>query len=535
MNKLIPVLGLLASLNALSGMAMAATSDQTNEGNASVEKIDAATKKLADRPNDSDVLVEFVTSLKKEKSISLSRDTKHFCHKQAFPSTPVSAMDSLEDYLAARRQHHSALQKCQSSLLAEADLIDGPEKEAYKSAIEAIAKAEKANLTQSVDPERIVIKLDKVEGITLGQKGPGTTIKLSQLARLGVKKEDSNEAQTLPGKKLNFSSIQCPEEIDVNNEDKSDTQKELTRLEAKIDQIRDNETSLPVTCSLKGDLLTIHPKASSRGTTTLSITASYPEGEQTLVSRTFDISVNVSPWASETGPQHCEGWQCQSYYGFFLGAEGTTMDEVKTETILRYEYLSYSQLHDNAHLFGRFYQTSTSELNRKDSADANFDCDAASEEDKQNFCDLEITESINADIGTALFFLKVDAEHNLKQDWGRFSERATDSSLLVGLTGQYGVRKTDEEDRDFVDGAYGGIRFAYSKLRYFDILYGKQANLSGHRVKLKGQLPVFRNNFLVGFEADISADSDLGRKGLSDEDAIKFFVLYQVNFADFIK
>lgn len=48
-------------------------------------------------------------------------------------------------------------------------------------------------------------------------------------------------------------------------------------------------------------------------------------------------------------------------------------------------------------------------------------------------------------------------------------------------------------------------------------------------------MPVYRDNFIVGMETDLAADSKLRDAGYSDEDQVKFYVLYQVDFSDFIK
>lgn len=41
--------------------------------------------------------------------------------------------------------------------------------------------------------------------------------------------------------------------------------------------------------------------------------------------------------------------------------------------------------------------------------------------------------------------------------------------------------------------------------------------------------------FVVGVEIEVAADGDMRKAGLSNQDSIKAFVLYQVDFAGFIK
>ena len=98
-----------------------------------------------------------------------------------------------------------------------------------------------------------------------------------------------------------------------------------------------------------------------------------------------------------------------------------------------------------------------------------------------------------------------------------------------------GIYKSGNADRDFAKYYYTGIRFAHHKQRYFDILYGKRDDMLGRRFKFKGQVPVYDDNFVVGVEIEVAGDGEMRRAGLSNRDSIKAFVLYQVDFAGFIK
>jgi hypothetical protein len=44
-----------------------------------------------------------------------------------------------------------------------------------------------------------------------------------------------------------------------------------------------------------------------------------------------------------------------------------------------------------------------------------------------------------------------------------------------------------------------------------------------------------KDSFVVGVEIEVAADGDMRKAGLSNQDSIKAFVLYQVDFSGFIK
>ncbi len=202
------------------------------------------------------------------------------------------------------------------------------------------------------------------------------------------------------------------------------------------------------------------------------------------------------------------------------------MSQVNDKSIVRYEFASHTELASHWHMFGRIFQTSRKErVEKSGSTVAAGFCQTAANPDPN--CEDKLKETINADLGTSLIFLKSGST----VDWWRFDKEVEDDELLVGYTLQYGVHKSDEKNDNFSETYFHGFRFALSKMRYFDVLYGKQEGLEGRRVKFKGQLPTTFSNLIVGLEVDVAANKELKRAGQSNHDSLKVFALYPVDFA----
>lgn len=74
----------------------------------------------------------------------------------------------------------------------------------------------------------------------------------------------------------------------------------------------------------------------------------------------------------------------------------------------------------------------------------------------------------------------------------------------------------------------GGVRLARSPDLYIDTRYGKTEGVSGHRIEVRGQLPVmalFNGDVIVGGMLNISSDDSL-----VTGDTMRFYLLWQVNF-----
>lgn len=499
-----------------------------------------------------------------------SAEVTYFCAsgKLSQAQDAIAAGLSVAEYTDKSRKYQQALLACHESLVALYQSVDGKDKDKdkrganlqrHEDQVKKLRKAVGSASTLSI----MLVK--PLPGIRIGQLGAPQTVYLQDYITLGeVKSEYLTTA--IMGKKLDFHIDGCgslAEGSEGNQVAATASKSDLTtnadsaakpqdkpatdsaqkdsssRFEARLAALETVESHYPLKCSLdKTGKLKLSPKPGAHGKDTLRITASYSENGEAVVERNFDLPIEVARGESGDGRRGlaCMDWDCQNDYAFLLGMEGANMSEVKSESILRYEFYSYTQIsHNYFHMFGRVFQTSVGETVPNASAPANFNCASATEVDRKANCDSELTEAISADIGSNFFFIKSDSQAGNKLDAWSFDEKADSSSLLVGLTAQYGIQRVDNDDDDFSGMAFGGLRFAFSKLRYFDILYGKRDGLRGNRLRFKGQLPVYRDNFIVGMETDLAADSELRDAGYSDEDQVKFYVLYQVDFSNFIK
>lgn len=469
-------------------------------------------------------LVSAINKGSDDVSESQKRAVVYYCYADELEVSDIDYSVGMAEFSKRKKKRAEYLDRCYGELLSvyKAMVENGNKEKGVienKNKLESIYKKNK----KSMIGETFYINVDgEFPVLIFSNKGPARKIKLAEHFSLRRKPGENNAGKSGLGNKevvgaekvnadLSFSVEGCvPESAEdgPESQDKENEEKEIRKLKSRLKAIEENQKgNMPVTCTIDdAGVLTVSPKSAVSGSRDLHVTASYVEGGAVIAEEEAGIPVNVSSFKA----QGCSAWNCQSHYSFLLGAEGTSMSEVKKETILRYEFASYHMLSDNFHMFGRIFQTSTPD---EDS------CEGEAED-----CEEALIEAITADIGGNYLFWE--------------SPRANEEGKHVlrgGLTAQYGIYKSGNADRDFAEYYYSGIRFAHHKQRYFDILYGKREDLLGRRIKFKGQVPVYNDNFVVGVEIEVAADGDMRKVGLSNQDSIKAFVLYQVDFAGFIK
>lgn len=520
-------LGVIALL--LSAQVLAETPDLVT----ALSSVDIKKEKF-----DSDGVVKLVagiTAHSREMSESKKLAVGYYCRSDVLNEKGVDLTLGVAEFAERKRKRHESLGKCYRAILSvykeQENKSDDIKKKIKpnRERLEAIYKESREGIIE----KNIYIKADNIPAQLFSNKEASRKVSLSEYfslrEKVGKNKADDDRKIHAP---LSFSIQGCEKELNEDDKkkqednvpaaddighkdaDKSSKNDQSTEdsdkkriLEARIKALKENLAgNMPVICSVdEAGVLTLSPKSSVSGYRDLEITASYTENDVIVEKHAF-LPVKVSSFKA----QGCSAWNCQSHYSFLLGVEGTNMSEVKKETILRYEFASYHMLNDNVHMFGRIFQTSTP--------------DEGSCEGEAEDCEEELIEAITADIGgNYLFWESPRANEDGKQ------------VLRGGLTAQYGIYKSGNADRDFAEYYYSGIRFAHHKQRYFDILYGKREDLLGRRVKFKGQVPVYNDNFVVGVEIEVAGDGEMRRAGLSNRDSIKAFVLYQVDFAGFIK
>lgn len=472
----------------------------------------------------------------------------YFCDTEIPKDNAMHDAQTLDEFIENKKNRLQHFNNCYKSFL---ELYEEKSKSHEREGINAqsltTSKSNMENLIKKNqqligNAEGLSISVSKVmPAIDISQQGSGVRIDLSEYFDLYT--GENGENKTLLKLPLVFKFVGC----DQVSSDKQELLMDLKGLTKRIEALENLQNSgSSLVCTLTNEMLEIKAKSLGSGTQSITVTASYKENGVELARRSQNFSVNVTSGGSSSGPRNCVDWSCPNHFDFLVGAEGSSMSEVKKESILRYEFASYTQIsHNHFHMFGRIFQTSVASLGEKSTAPAGFDCDGAAASDVETNCDTSLIESHNALIGANIFFLKADADAANKLDWalfpikkralGKFDEQATKSSLLVGPSFQFGMERADNNSDSFSKNYFGGIRFAYSKLRYFDMLYGKREGLYGNRLKFKGQLPVLQDNFVAGVEVEMAADNELKNSALSNQDSVKAFVLYKVDFANFIK
>ncbi len=208
----------------------------------------------------------------------------------------------------------------------------------------------------------------------------------------------------------------------------------------------------------------------------------------------------------------CESWDCSLYNAFYLGYEGTNVSQLEGKGNARFQYSAYSQFQPlksiSFHILGDLLQTSEKpqvvpEICKTD--------------DKDDACKIKPT--IKAHLGLFVPYL-------LNTEGGMYEGR-----VVMGPAFDYNFRKADD-DGEFVPSYYGGFRFAYNKVRYFSIGYGKSEGIPGHRVKFSGQLPIYDGKLLVGTSINVAADGDAKKEGLSSGDSINVYIVTRVDFGN---
>lgn len=256
-------------------------------------------------------------------------------------------------------------------------------------------------------------------------------------------------------------------------------------------------------CALEDSNLTTELVPDTAGSGTIKVAAIGRDTSGAVVKTDeFYYTVQVIP-EPKVNLNDCIRWDCAIYTAFYLGYEGTSVSQVNQKGNLRMQYTGYSQIDSvDIHIYGGLMQTSLQEQ-----AAAEESCTA--EDSAAENCDIETT--IAADIGIFRPF-----------DVG-------DIGLNIGPMLEYNLQKLDTTDA-FAKSYYGGLRFAYSKIRFFSIGYGKSEGIPGERVKFIGQLPIYDEKLIAGMVLNASVDNTAKDKGVSPGDSIHVYVMTRVDF-----
>ena len=276
----------------------------------------------------------------------------------------------------------------------------------------------------------------------------------------------------------------------------------------------ESEENPIVLCNVSDGILKVSSNTVFQNTTKIKIIASYPGNEEIIEYPTL-LTVNIGP--RRMGERMiCADWNCNYFSGFFLGVEGASVSSLQNEAFLRYEFSTYSNISDRWHIFGRIYQ-SDEKVDQPTAGNENLTACRDSDNNLVTGCEETLEEAIFGEVGINNF-------------WGARADLKKKDALLIGPTIQYRIYKANVEDEEFEEEYYLGWRMAYSKIQYFDFLYGFEEEV----IRLKGQLPVINNNLLVGVDINFSAGSKNDGENTTP-DSIRAFITYEVDFSQFIK
>ncbi|WP_448554090.1 hypothetical protein [Thalassotalea montiporae] len=258
------------------------------------------------------------------------------------------------------------------------------------------------------------------------------------------------------------------------------------------------------------------------------------------------IEYELAPWREEAFT-----------YQFYVGAEATSVNELFEETNARVGLQVYNRLSreieelravtnakciagqkcsdwsfNNLHIFGNVNIMSVGEHtfveNKLDkmaaqSANVGSDNDLAMEPDSDqasNTAEPDIEQALVGEIGLFSPWYVAIRGDITKKSYQEF---------MIGPIVTAGFNFTDNDQDNFNTRYYWGGRLAHNEEAYFDVLYGKSEGIPGHRVELRGQLPVGTfagGRMFVGARANVGIDD---RKDEA-EDAWQIYVQWQTSF-----
>ncbi|WP_317932006.1 hypothetical protein [Halioxenophilus sp. WMMB6] len=475
----------------------------------------------------------------------LIADILHFCGSGRLPELTLS----WQEVGSVSATKVEAIGACFKQL---ADLFESisenyKDNENFKANYAVLKNLAAESDSKAVSAMPIVIKSIAGESEQITSQVGVYTIDLS--TRFQVSQGAEGNAPTTDGSVV-YSVTGCNSKTEALAEESAApaTKADIGLLANRLAEI--NQFQGVLTCELndKSGELAVMPIAKGAGEVVLVARAEYRSSKGAVLAKSKPLPITIAV-KSSSSVFNCDAWSCQYGANFLLGVEGATIEDVKSDSILRYEFSSYSILSKKwFHIFGRIYQTSTVEYFAKsmeavatsDNAGTpvvaanDIDCSTPSDEEVWlAACDKKVTSAISGELGTAFFLMRSTQDHGVS--WSHSSTDIQNGDLLAGPTFQFNVMKSERQESEFEESYYTGLRFAYSRVQYFDILYGKNEELSGRRWKLKGQAPVYNNNFVAGVEIDVAADNEYKKKYGDGSDSIKFYVTYVVDFGNFIK
>lgn len=232
------------------------------------------------------------------------------------------------------------------------------------------------------------------------------------------------------------------------------------------------------------------------------------------------------------------GWKIPFDRYFYIGYEGTTVDQVNNKGSTRIGVYFYNQFRNLTeicpiksvnsksqandsnekcgiilstipHFYGNIFQTSSAESSTDTTSGTNT-------QTKQ-------TNIVNSmEVNTGIFWPILtfqEQEYN-----GR------EGVLATGPIAEHGW-KMNTGGRNFVQREYFGVRSAFSQDIYVDLMYGSTDGLTGKRIEIRGQMPVV--DFSVGLLFLGCILNYSHGKLAQDTDSLRIYAIYRASFSDF--
>ena len=256
-------------------------------------------------------------------------------------------------------------------------------------------------------------------------------------------------------------------------------------------------------CLQEGSSLSIQLRSGKSGTGKIKVTAIPTQEGQNSGNESFYYTVRVirEPTSSI---EECVSWSCSLYTEFYMGYEGTSVSQVNEKGNVRFQYSGYSQIDPwRLHVYGDLLQTSVQEQSATQ--------EACTDEAESEDCNLDATIAANIGFFSPLFLDEPDTD------------------LKIGPMLEYNVQKLDSNDV-FAKSYYAGVRFAYNKIRFFNIAYGKSEGIPGERVEFTGQLPIYGEKLVTGMVLNVSVDDAAEELGAAPGDSINIYIMTRIDF-----
>lgn len=225
------------------------------------------------------------------------------------------------------------------------------------------------------------------------------------------------------------------------------------------------------------------------------------------------------------------GWSDPHVSYFYIGYEGTTVDDVEKKGSARtglYIYNQFNSLNETCppkpgscrqgnmekskfflvfpHVYGNIFQSSSAESSTTTTTGT-------------GTTHANVVNSM--EVNTGLFWPIFAHQQEAHED--------KPGVLAAGFLAERGW-KTNEGSQNFIQRSYYGLRLAFSPDSYFDFIQGETEGRKGNRTELRGQYPL--TNFSIGRLMLGGAMNYDNQKKEINTDSMRVYLIYHASFSD---